>query len=163
MTRFLLAWLVCSVVLAPIVGRGWDGRHDLARRLLLIAQERARQLTEEGYTTAHDAAEHPTGELAQAAWCYLDLVVVDGPALVPGEWPFGASAWKPTPTDPVRQLTKAAALIAAEIDRLLAVRATTPEEDVDEPDESPRVVDLMAALEASIAAAKAGRPLAGDA
>ena len=133
----------------------------------LIAEERSRQLTEEGYTTAHDVAEHPTGELALAAWCYLDGVVEGWPAdpvAPPAEWPWREGkgcTWRPTPTDPVRQLTKAAALIAAEIDRLLALRAAANPPAV--VDESPPVVALMAALEASLAAAKARRPLAGDA
>lgn len=44
----------------------------------------------------------------------------DGNVNVPsdGEWPFDAEWWKPS-NDPVRNLVKAGALIAAEIDRLL--------------------------------------------
>lgn len=33
-------------------------------------------------------------------------------------WPFGSCEWKPSVADPVRDLVKAGALIAAEIDRL---------------------------------------------
>lgn len=39
----------------------------------------------------------------------------------PPDWPWDLKRhWKPTPGDPVRQLVKAGALIAAEIDRRLA-------------------------------------------
>ena len=34
-------------------------------------------------------------------------------------WPWNGSYWKPTPDDRIKELTKAGALIAAEIDRLL--------------------------------------------
>lgn len=33
-------------------------------------------------------------------------------------WPFSQEWWKPTPDDRIRELAKAGALIAAEIDRL---------------------------------------------
>jgi len=38
---------------------------------------------------------------------------------VPPIWPWEKSWWKPTPNDRVKELVKAGALIAAEIDRLL--------------------------------------------
>jgi hypothetical protein len=37
---------------------------------------------------------------------------------VPDEWPFDRSWYKPTPENRIRELEKAGALIAAEIDRL---------------------------------------------
>jgi hypothetical protein len=37
-----------------------------------------------------------------------------------GFWPWSKHWWKPTPNDRVRELVKAGALIAAEIDRLQA-------------------------------------------
>ena len=39
-------------------------------------------------------------------------------------WPWDDEWWKPTPDDRIRELVKAGALIAAEIDRLL--RDTAP-------------------------------------
>jgi hypothetical protein len=79
----------------------------------LIAEERQRQITKEGWTTEHDS-EHDYHELARAAACYA----------VPAQfrhiklWPFHMKWWKPTPNDRIRELVKAGALIAAEIDRL---------------------------------------------
>lgn len=80
----------------------------------LIAAERRRQIAAEGYTAEHDAA-HP-GDLALAAMAYLDRDRGHPPAY----WPWAPGYWKPTPHDRVRQLTKAGALVAAEIDRLRA-------------------------------------------
>jgi hypothetical protein len=99
----------------------------------LIAAERRRQMAEEGWTEEHDAIEHPTGELAAAASCYAwiarvqlapcslaraaeELKHVDG-RMPPSTWPWSATWWKPS-TDPIRNLAKAGALVAAEIDRL---------------------------------------------
>lgn len=90
----------------------------------LIAAERARQITTEGFTAAHDAM-HARGELHDAAASYMLAAINCGhPAMQipPREWPWAPSWWKPAP-DPVRNLVKAAALLAAEIDRL-----TAPEE-----------------------------------
>ena len=87
----------------------------------LIAAERARQINEEGYTSEHDARHD--GDLARAAACYA--MPARGVWLqhawgAPEAWPWERYAWKPTPDDRVRELVKAGALIAAEIDRLLA-------------------------------------------
>jgi hypothetical protein len=37
-------------------------------------------------------------------------------------WSCPRNFWKPTPNDRIKELTKAGALIAAEIDRLLALK-----------------------------------------
>lgn len=79
----------------------------------VIAEERQRQIKEEGWTLEHDK-QWKHGELAEAAACYASLI--DRPFDV---WPFDMSWWKPTPNDRIRELQKAGALIAAEIDRLL--------------------------------------------
>lgn len=93
----------------------------------LIATERARQINVEGYTPEHDDG-HPY-EMARAAACYL-RVGARLPMMVyppPDEWPWEAAAWKPAEDDTteadVRNLVKAGALIAAEIDRLQRVAA----------------------------------------
>jgi hypothetical protein len=98
-----------------------------------IAAERARQKGAEGWSDEHDSA-HDNGELAWAAVCYAapkavyverrgqDLVTFADP------WPWEPSDDKRVrpygtlkePTEQrIRQLEKAGALIAAEIDRLL--------------------------------------------
>lgn len=85
----------------------------------LIAMERDRQVTGEGWTPQHDD-QHAHGELAMAAAVYALPRVLRAPYPAPGIpdlWPF-VDGWKPTSNDRVRELVKAGALIAAEIDRL---------------------------------------------
>jgi len=91
----------------------------------LIAAERVRQITEEGWTPGHDD-QHDDNEMAWAALCYAapgpvfamrgdssyeDPVYVD-------PWPWDPQWDKRGRSDRVRELVKAGALIAAEIDRL---------------------------------------------
>lgn len=88
----------------------------------LIAEERQRQIEVEGWTEEHDD-RHSQSELAIAGGCYA-LAYADRQSdmylerAVNQFWPWDNKWWKPTPDDPVRQLVKAGALIAAEIDRL---------------------------------------------
>lgn len=113
----------------------------------LIADERAAQVSREGWTTGHDD-EHRDASLATVAACYaLDTqefrrasrtdeedIALRGetpiyakvkrtyrvPILWPRSWhPFW---WKPK--DRVRDLVRAGALIAAEIDRLQRAKAS---------------------------------------
>jgi hypothetical protein len=90
----------------------------------LIAAERGRQVTAEGWTPAHDDA-HGRGELARAAAVYAQCPEYRQRARRFGSdiyyaagWPFEPEAWSPSPDDRVRELVKAGALVAAEIDRL---------------------------------------------
>lgn len=88
----------------------------------LIAAERQRQIDAEGWTPEHDR-DHVGDHLARAAVCYAtpaDMRSYRSGFTVPGFWPWEARFWKPTPDDRVRELVKAGALIAAEIDRLQA-------------------------------------------
>lgn len=92
----------------------------------LIAEERQRQINEEGWTPEHDA-QHTEGELANAAAYYAmteDLIkFIDnewGNDMHLHIWPFDLEWLKRTPEDRIRELQKAGALIAAEIDRLIA-------------------------------------------
>ena len=89
----------------------------------LIAEERQRQVESEGYSPQEDA-NYVKGELADAAACYAGLTVRDHPLSfrVPNTWPWNRDSWKPVPNDRVRELVKAGALIAAEIDRLNSAR-----------------------------------------
>lgn len=81
----------------------------------LIAQERERQILSEHWSAAHDDM-HQDKELAQAAACYaLDYTQKYN---LGRAWPWDSKCWKPTPENPIKQLAKAGALIAAEIDRL---------------------------------------------
>ncbi len=96
----------------------------------LIEQERLRQITQEGWTAEHDD-RHTSGELSMAAMCYAAYVGNtlhpdtqgdgDWDIKPPEWWPWDGSWWKPK-LDPVDNLVKAGALIAAEIDRLLRER-----------------------------------------
>jgi hypothetical protein len=76
----------------------------------LIAAERKRQIEEEGFTAEREDRWRKS-ELAVAAVCYAR------PSLA-RFWPFDRSYWKPDSDDRIRELGKAGALIAAEIDRL---------------------------------------------
>lgn len=90
-----------------------------------MAAERQRQIDAEGWTPEHDD-EHVLGELRDAARAYLyvarpsaDLRIALAPwaYIAPPWWPWHPDWWKPS-DDPIRNLEKAGALIAAEIDRL---------------------------------------------
>lgn len=98
----------------------------------IIAEERRRQISEEGWTPEHDD-QHTDGELAEAASTYAASCNLSTrlPEMINGKefprkvtvlrhtrWPFDYDWFKPTPNDRVRELAKAGALIAAEIDRL---------------------------------------------
>lgn len=107
--------------------RFYDFLPETAKRgILEIAQERSRQITEEGWTAEHDD-EHGNGELSAAAASYVALAshqcmpVGVGPSdyAAPASWPrsWADRWWKPSDS-PIRNLQKAGAMIAAEIDRL---------------------------------------------
>jgi hypothetical protein len=87
----------------------------------LITAERQRQIDVEGWTPKHDT-QYWDGDLAMAAICYAwppyrrKLLFPTVPTL----WPWRSVDWKPSPDDRIRELVKAGALIAAEIDRLQA-------------------------------------------
>lgn len=91
----------------------------------LIATERARQINEEGFDAEHDSTQgHRAGQMVEAAICYAmeakHQALGHPPLKVPARdgtrWPWDVKWWKPS--DPIRMLVKAGALIAAEIDRL---------------------------------------------
>lgn len=87
----------------------------------LITGERGRQIEGEGWTAAHDDL-HDGGQMAKAGAMYaLPERFRSMCALVnvPTDWPWSPEWWKPTPSNRVRELVKAGALIAAEIDRLI--------------------------------------------
>lgn len=101
----------------------------------MIAAERLRQITEEKWSYRHDD-KHRGGELSSAAMAYIGVSKIK---LIPGwmpcapdKWPWDERWWKPD-TNPVRNLVKAGALIAAEIDRLQRAGKTGRPNDADEP------------------------------
>jgi len=101
----------------------------------LIAAERERQVSEEGWTPEHDDG-HTNGEIALAAARYAEVAgrPWSSPTGVPNgatpmAWPWKPEQFKPTGYA-VRDLVKAGALIAAEIDRLQ--RAASPSTPRDE-------------------------------
>lgn len=103
----------------------------------LIAAERERQITELGYDVEHDRG-HDDADLAFAAAVYaapttIYLLRVQENAMHEGHGDGGRVEWvepwpleweraeKPTtPEERIRELVKAGALLAAEIDRLQA-------------------------------------------
>lgn len=86
-----------------------------------IAGERTRQIRVEGWTLEHDRC-HAGDELAMAAAWYATPVDLRSGAA----WPWPDCWRKPgngSPSGRIRELEKAGALIAAEIDRLLDIEA----------------------------------------
>lgn len=83
-----------------------------------IKQERARQIDCEGWSPSHDDT-HDRDEMARsAAWYALPRSLRTRHI-----WPSAWRGWcKPTPRDRIRELAKAGALIAAEIDRLTRLK-----------------------------------------
>lgn len=111
----------------------------------LIAAERERQITQEGWAPEHDDG-HSGGEMALASVCYASPVPIkarlmklcscrdaecshfDGiVASWQDPWPWGEECDKRSNPDRIRNLVKAGALIAAEIDRLQRIQATAEE------------------------------------
>ena len=87
-----------------------------------IAAERRRQVEVEGWTPEHDARhDHGDFQMTRAAVAYAtaaQFATLPGELATPLGWPWDKRWWKPS-DDPLRNLEKAGALIAAEIDRLL--------------------------------------------
>lgn len=86
----------------------------------LIMHERDRQLKEEGFTVEGDML-YEDHQLAFAAATYALPAVADKSRSFKRIhlWPWAPQWWKPSVEDRIKELKKAGALIAAEIDRLL--------------------------------------------
>jgi hypothetical protein len=103
----------------------------------VIAAERRRQIEAEKYTLEYDQ-RHTASELVRAAICYAyaGWILAGGgaprqvrtSAKIAVLWPWSHGEFKPA-EDPLRNLEKAGALIAAEIDRLERVRLTDAADD----------------------------------
>lgn len=81
----------------------------------MIARERRRQISKEGWSRDHDKRCHGDDQLVEAAICYAGAFSDE--AEEPHGWPDG---WVWNPKDRLSNLVRAGALIAAEIDRLMA-------------------------------------------
>lgn len=104
-----------------------------------IYMERERQIEVKRRTLEHDLAVNQKGQLAFAGVCYAQLAggqaraelltgaVPDVQALPQLKaWPWPGAAWKPS-NSALLNLKRAGALIAAEIDRRLALGEVMPE------------------------------------
>lgn len=103
----------------------------------LIAAERQRQIEHEGWTPEHDDGHYP-GDMAMAGACYAanaasretiergDFEASSQPEaaqqMIQRMWPWDREEWKPK--GQLRDLVRAGALIAAEIDRLQRAEKT---------------------------------------
>ncbi len=91
----------------------------------LIAEERQRQIEVEDWTSEYDAT-HTKGELASLGALYAypgnryEHRTFYADSFFSAMWPqsWDPKWWKPVPNNRIKELTKAGALIAAEIDRL---------------------------------------------
>lgn len=106
--------------------------NDVPYGVQLIARERLRQINDLHYTESHDSTVYGTmpGQLQMAASCYAIFAgsspdmrdAIRRATVKPTHWPWSPESWKPsagnTHADRIRELVKAGALIAAEIDRL---------------------------------------------
>ena len=89
----------------------------------LVKNERIRQITEEGYYGGHDDQE-TSNQLSDAAIVYATPAPLRYNIM--NKWPWDEKFFKPDRTytydGRIRELTKAGALICAEIDRLIRLK-----------------------------------------
>lgn len=105
----------------------WISRNTLGLRVpndngstgaTMIETERLRQIHEEGWSAEEDDG-YLNDELLFAAICYAEEPLMERMKnLIPVKWPWMSGWWKPSENQ-IRNLVKAGALIAAEIDRRL--------------------------------------------
>jgi hypothetical protein len=98
----------------------------MSKGVELIAIERKRQIEELGYDYTNDFL-YKGEQLALAGVCYAlnegyrgkKSEPIEDPeysSFITAMWPWDEKFWKPTPKDRIKELTKAGALIAAQID-----------------------------------------------
>ena len=89
----------------------------------LVKKERLRQINEEGYSWRHDDQE-TTHQLSDAAIVYASTAPLRHNVM--HFWPWDKDFFKPDKTytidGRIKELTKAGALICAEIDRLIRLK-----------------------------------------
>jgi len=110
---------------------------SLSKGALHILAERMRQIEKEGFDDKHDDLI-PFLNLSRAAVCYAIPEILRHTQVKHGEtrisifdffWPWNLVWWKPSPDNRIRELEKAGALIAAEIDKLLRLENKQGEEE----------------------------------
>lgn len=151
------------------IGDGHYPEGDLsATGIGIVLSERIRQIKHEGWTAEHDA-EHIMGEMPAAAISYtckaIEIVSndeIDTAEIREQMWPWDADWWKPS-DDPIRNLAKAAALLVAEIDRLLAVRHAAAAPPQSPPDSSSDVTEVAELTPAPLVSDAPESSLAGSA
>jgi hypothetical protein len=109
----------CEMKIKLLVGE-FNPKEFVSEGAGMIAMERLRQTTQEGHTDELDD-KWTREELARAAACYTIPDYSLQSNHIPA-WPWHSYSYKPCPNDRIKELTKAGALIAAEIDRLLRIR-----------------------------------------
>ena len=110
-------WLIVKRMGCKIMPPGVPPPH-MSRGARLIAIERERQITEEGYDREHDSKEK-VSDFILAAIGYCESAMSEVPLTVDKlrfRWPWDAKYFKPKGT--LRDLVRAAALLAAAIDRM---------------------------------------------
>ncbi len=92
---------------------------DTRNGAALIAEERQRQIDQEGWTAEHDD-QHGNAELLEAAIAYVATAIPRSVRNIRPSfwWPVDWDLRYFKPKDSIANLVKAGALIAAEIDRL---------------------------------------------
>ena len=118
-----------SVLAGPSFRSGINHSKDPMNGIERIAAERQRQIEREGWTPEHDD-EHRNGEMAAAAACYALAGIPHWAReqAIANFWPWDTKWWKPDSNDDIRDLEKAGALIAAEIERRLRAKTQVADE-----------------------------------
>ena len=101
----------------------FDGESGQSYGVSLVGKERQRQITEEGYSFEHDDQED-SHQLSDAAAVYACHASARHSLL--HLWPWSKGYFKPdkdnTIDGRIRELSKAGALVCAEIDRLVRLK-----------------------------------------
>ena len=104
----------------------FDGESGQSYGVSLVGKERQRQITEEGYSFEHDDQED-SHQLSDAAAVYACHASARHSLL--HLWPWSKGYFKPdkdnTIDGRIRELSKAGALVCAEIDRLVRLKKST--------------------------------------
>ena len=104
----------------------FDGESGQTYGVSLVGKERQRQITEEGYSFEHDDQED-SHQLSDAAAVYACHASARHSLL--HLWPWAKEYFKPdkdnTIDGRIRELSKAGALVCAEIDRLVRLKKGT--------------------------------------
>ena len=118
----------------PTGKRGSNKGAEVIGGIELVYNERVRQVRDLKYSAEHDA-RYTQGELALAGASYAQLVAGQSrhgwpdvrACASPRTWPWPGAAWKPS-NSRLENAVRAAALMLAEVDRLLAAGERMPAE-----------------------------------